>query len=400
MRLNKKAVFNIVIFDGSFETTAFIRRLMQGLVKQGHQMTVLGFNTNNPDPVEGVCYRSLGSNQSKRALITTSLGLVFKPFGLARIFKTIWLIIQGNRKALQEQNLRLSLKTIQPDVVHVQWPSLLPWLESYFENDNFKIVLSQRGFHVNVRPFVNTNNFNYLQNVYPKLDGLHSVSKDISNTGQMIGIPHTGIDQVVYTGIHLDSFAFKAKPDRSDVLQLLSVGRPHWKKDYGIGVKACALLKTEGIRFHYTIIGGSGDEELLYLIHEMGLETEVSLLSHLEQDQVFQYMQDADILLSTSIEEGLANVVVEAMALGTPVISTDCGGMPELITHKEQGWLVPVGNPQVLKQAIMEVQTLTSEHLLAITQAARLKVEQQHSEQVMVSGMENLYEAVLKYECT
>ncbi|WP_027136903.1 glycosyltransferase family 4 protein [Gaetbulibacter saemankumensis] len=396
MRLKKKAIFNIVIFDGSFQTTAFIRRLIQGLVKQGHQVTVLGFNTNNPEPVEGVCYKSLGSNQSKRALIITSLGLAFKQSGILTLFKTIWLTIQGNRKALLEQNLNLVLKSAKPDIVHVQWPSLLPWLESYLENDNFKIVLSQRGFHVMVRPFVKPANFEYLQSIYPRLDGLHSVSQAISKTGTTIGIPKTGIDHVVYTGLALKDLEYQAKVKRGDVLQLLSVGRAHWVKDYPTALKACALLKAEGFKFQYTIVGGAGDEELLYLTHALGLETAVHLISNINQAQVFQYMQEADILLSTSIEEGLANVVVEAMALGTPIISTDCGGMPELITHEEHGWLVPVGDPQALKQVIMKFQSLTTEDICAITKAARLRVEEQHNEQTMLSGMEILYEAVLK----
>ena len=50
-------------------------------------------------------------------------------------------------------------------------------------------------------------------------------------------------------------------------------------------------------------------------------------------------MQMADVLLITSIEEGLPNVAVEAMALGLPVVSTTCGGMEELITNGTEGWL-------------------------------------------------------------
>ena len=60
----------IVIFDGSFQTTTFIRRLIKGLVSQGHQVYVLGFNLYNPSPVESVHYESLGSNQDKLELLT------------------------------------------------------------------------------------------------------------------------------------------------------------------------------------------------------------------------------------------------------------------------------------------------------------------------------------------
>ena len=50
----KTANYKIVIFDGTFQTTTFIRRLMQGLVAHGHEVYVLGFNLHNPSPVQGV----------------------------------------------------------------------------------------------------------------------------------------------------------------------------------------------------------------------------------------------------------------------------------------------------------------------------------------------------------
>lgn len=395
MKENKGSL-HIIIFDGSFETTAFIRRFMLGLSKQGHKITVLGFNTRNPYPVEGVAYQSLGSNQSKISLILTSIALAFRGFNFALFLKALGFMVKGNRKALQEQNLFLSLKTIKPDILHVQWPSLLPWVAPYLQNKDFKIVLSQRGFHVMVRPFVKPDNFDYLKGIYPKIDGLHSVSKAISDVGKTIALPETGIDQVVYTGLPVDAFDYKPKSKRRNILQMVSVGRSHWIKDYPTAIKACALLKAENVPFHYTIIGGAGDEELVFLINALGLTNEVSLTSNKEQQDVFKAMQEADVLLSTSIEEGLANVVVEAMALGTPVISTDCGGMPELMTHQIHGWLVPVSNAEALKQAIIDFRNTPDEVIFKIVKAARLQIEKQHHEQTMILGMEKLYETVLK----
>lgn len=387
---------NIVIFDGSFETTAFIRRLMQGLIAHGHRVTVIGFNEYNSNPVSGVVYQSLGSNQSKQKLLITSFKLVLKYGSWPQVLKVIKAAFKGHRKDIQQQNLFLVFKAIKPDVVHVQWPSLLPWMAPYLSNSNFKIVLSQRGFHVNVRPFVNAKNYAYLQRIYPKLDGLHSVSQAISKVGKTIGIPETGIDHVVYTGCNLENIPFKLKDNKQSPLLLLSVGRAHWIKDYPTAIRACIFLKAKQINFHYTIIGGQGDEELRYLIHELGLEEQVRLVDNMEHEHVMAQIQDADILISSSIQEGLVNVAVEAMALGTPVISTNCGGMPELITHNVTGWLVPVGVPEDLSNQVIMVHALSSEHLNTITKAARLKVEKQHTENNMIVGMEKLYKTVLK----
>lgn len=387
----------ITIFDGSFKTTAFIRRLMQGLVKAGLQVSVIGFNEENPNPVPGVTYVSLGSNQNKLGFIKTSIGLAIKTGSLPKIATTLKLLAKGKRKALQKQNVDVVLQNLQPDIVHLQWPSLLPWIQPYFNKEAIKIVLSQRGFHTNVRPFIDEENFDYLRRMYPKLDGIHSVSKAISTVGKEIGVPKTGIDEVVYTGLDLEKIDFQEKPEHNtSKLELLSVGRPHWKKDYPTAIKACAILKEQGLDFHYTIIGGEGDEESLFLIHELGLEQHISLTGKLPQKEVFKRMQEANLVLLPSIEEGIANVVVEAMALGTPVISTNCGGMEELIKDGEEGWVVPTRNPEALAEAVQKFTTLKELKTKEVTVAARKKIEGQHSEGKMIADMIGLYKAVIK----
>ncbi len=386
----------ITIFDGSFKTTAFIRRLMQGLVKAGLQVSVIGFNEENPNPVSGVTYVSLGSNQNKTRFIKTSLRLALRTGSLLRIATTLKLLTKGKRKVLQKQNLDLVLNNLQPDIVHLQWTSLLPRMEPYFESRSFKIVLSQRGFHTNVRPFVDAQNFEYLQRWYPQLDGIHSVSKAISRVGQKIGVPKTKIDHVVYTGLNLENFPFHPEIAKNKELQLLSVGRPHWKKDYPTAIKACAILKEKNIAFHYTIVGGQGDEESLFLMHELGLENHITLTGKLPQKEVFRRMKAADLFLLPSIEEGIANVAVEAMALGTPVVSTNCGGMEELITHNQEGWIVPTRDEKALAAAVQNFIVLKETEIKAVIQVTREKVEKQHQEAKMVSDMIKLYEAVMK----
>ena len=106
-------------------------------------------------------------------------------------------------------------------------------------------------------------------------------------------------------------------------------------------------------------------------------------------------MQEASLLLMPSLEEGIPNVVVEAMAIGLPIISTDCGGVPELITKDKEGWLVPTRNPQALAGAIEDFLGLSVNKIEEVRLAARKKVEQQHSEEQMVKGMEELYYEVV-----
>ena len=187
---------------------------------------------------------------------------------------------------------------------------------------------------------------------------------------------------------------FQPEVIKNETLELISVGRPHWKKGYDYALKTCALLDQQGIDFKYTIIGAEGDEELIFLIEDLGLRDKVVLTSKLPQDKVFEMMKVSDLFLLSSIEEGIANVAVEAMALGTPVISTDCGGMEELITHGKEGWIVPVRDSEAMAEQIIHFITLSGEKIKPVKTAARQKVVQQHTEEEMIKCMLNLYKEV------
>jgi colanic acid/amylovoran biosynthesis glycosyltransferase len=222
------------------------------------------------------------------------------------------------------------------------------------------------------------------------------VSQAISKEGDKIYKSPNKIDHVVYTGLNLSRFEFNSLAVQNEVLEIISVGRPHWKKGYDISIKAMAEIKVQGLQFRYQIVGGEDDKELLFLIEDFGLTSDVELLPQLPQQDVFGLMSSADVFLLPSIEEGIANVAVESMALGCPVISTNCGGMEELIRHQKEGWIVPVYEEEALAAQILEFSQLDSEYIQSIKHAARLKVEQQHTEMKMVEGMMGLYNRVVR----
>ncbi|WP_417370996.1 glycosyltransferase family 4 protein [Gelidibacter japonicus] len=383
----------IIIFDGSFKTTAFINRLAKGFAVD-HQVYILGFNENVSKKLRNVNYVPLGSNQNVLRFIITSLRYAMQ--AASAFFPTIIHLIKGDRQKLQQQNLRFALDKIKPDIIHLQWPSVLPWFEEELKMQNIPVILSQRGFHINVRPFVDKENFAYLQTWYPKIAGFHSVSKAIAANGHKIWNAPEKIDKVVYTGLPLKEFPFSETYNRSEPLQLLSVGRTHWKKGYDYALQSCKILKDKNISFQYTIIGGAGEEELQFLVSDLGLEDCVNLVGRLSQVEVYGRMREASLLLMPSVEEGLPNVVVEAMALGLPVLSTNCGGVPELIEDGVDGWIVPIRNPEAMAEAVVAFYELPLEKIEDVRVAARKKVETQHNEERMIREMEALYRAVLE----
>jgi colanic acid/amylovoran biosynthesis glycosyltransferase len=385
----------IIIFDGSFKTTPFINRLISGLSKE-HTIYIFGFNEKVASKVKNVQYISLGSNQNKLKFIGTTLGLLISAKQLNLLFPTFKMLLKGKRQKIQQQNLALALNNISPDIIHLQWPSVIPWFEGVLLEQKIPVVLSQRGFHSNVRPFINGENFDYLKKWYPKMAGFHSVSKAISANGDKIFQSPTKIDKVVYTGIPIHEIPFSEKYVSSKPLKILSIGRAHWIKGYEYALQSCAILKEKNISFSYTIVGAATNEELQFMLDDLGLQEYVILTDKISQKEVFNLMKSSSLLLMPSLEEGIANVVVEAMALGLPVISTDCGGMNEVIDNNSSGWIVLSRNSNAIADAIVNFINIPLSEIEEVRIAARKKVEGQHVTQNMVNNMENLYKSALK----
>lgn len=384
----------VAIFDGSFQTATFIQRLITGLVNCGVEVYVLGFNESLAKPLPKVTYVALGSNQSFVRLVQTSLHYGFA-YSWKKGIKAIMYLLQKNKKQLQQQNLELALQKIQPDIIHAQWIGVLPWLEPFLKKQTYKIILSERGYHVNVKPFIDASYLKYLQKWYPYIAGFHSVSKAMTQVSNTIYHSPHKVVKVVYTGLNLEEYPFNQVLPKNPCLHIISVGRPHWIKGYDIALRAMHQLKLKHIHFKYLIIGVQNNEELLFLRDDLGLHNQVEFLGKRPHQEIKELMSSADLLLLPSIEEGIANVVVEAMALGTPVIFTNCGGMQELITHEKEGWIVPIRNPEAMAEQIEDFTQKAKENIVNVKWTARKKVEHQHNEQKMVVDMITLYEKVL-----
>jgi colanic acid/amylovoran biosynthesis glycosyltransferase len=391
----KPKPLKILLFDGTFRTTTFINRLAAGLAKN-NEVLIAGFNESLSEKVAEVRYIGLGDNTHLWKFIRASAVLALKTlwrFGdVAQGFRFLKLLLQRKRFALQKENLHKLLRLEQPDIIHLQWVANIPLFEEVISSKKHTVILSQRGFHINVRPFVNEENKVYLQECFPKLSGFHSVCKAIAEKSNTIWNGPDKKNVVVYSGINLDDFPFNEtyrKP--SGELHLLSVGRNHWKKGYKYAIIACKLLKNQGVSFQYTLLGVEENEELLYLREELGLKAQVHFIARVPPKGVRRHMQQSHLLLLPSLEEGIANVAIEAMALGLPVISSRCGGMEELIDDEITGWLTDIADPEAMARAVLAFTDKQQNVIAQLRIKARKKIEAQHTEAGMIANMEAFY---------
>lgn len=181
----------------------------------------------------------------------------------------------------------------------------------------------------------------------------------------------------LYNGMHLNDFPFHNPLRRPP--EIVAVGRFVEKKGFADLVRACELLKLEGVAFHCRLIGGGELEgELRNLVRGLGLESHVELLGSLPQHQVKRHIQASAVMAAPCIHgadgnrDGLPTVLLEAMALGTPCVSTDVTGIPEVVQHGETGLLVSQRSPSELASAIRRLLSSGSERETLATKARML----------------------------
>lgn len=139
---------------------------------------------------------------------------------------------------------------------------------------------------------------------------------------------------------------------------LLFVGRLAAVKGVGVLLDALATLKTSLPDLRVTLIGdGPERAQLTRDAAEMGLSDTVDFIGYRSQSEVAEALKDTDALILPSFAEGVPVVLMEAMAAGRPVIATNVGGVAELVTNGQSGWLVPPGNAPALAEAITGVLT-------------------------------------------
>ena len=171
----------------------------------------------------------------------------------------------------------------------------------------------------------------------------------------------------IYNGLNLAEF------ERADFSSnrplVIAVGRLIPKKGFGDLIRACALLAEHGKSFGCEIVGeGPLENELHRQIDELCLQNNVVLTGPKPQTELRRRLAAANVFVLPSVidrdggMDNLPTVIMEAMATGLPVVSTNIGGIPEMVIENETGFLVQSGDAAAMADAIERV---ISDHSLA-----------------------------------
>ena len=169
-------------------------------------------------------------------------------------------------------------------------------------------------------------------------------------------------EKVLYhpTGINLDKFKyidrnFSNKPEK---FIILTVARFVEKKALHVAIDAIQKFshKYPDQNFEYRIIGyGPLEQSLKRQVQSANLEKIVRFLGALKENEVIQQMRESHVFMLSSIREGLGKSILEAQAIGLPVLGTDAGGIPEALQPKISGYIVPRNNSSALAQKLEDI---------------------------------------------
>ncbi|MBA7485877.1 D-inositol-3-phosphate glycosyltransferase [subsurface metagenome] len=200
---------------------------------------------------------------------------------------------------------------------------------------------------------------------------------------------------VVPNGVELDRFCPVNNKQKIKDLKLLTVGRLSVSKRIELLVSVVELIRKQFPNATLKIAGGGGlENQLRKLIKDKGMENCIAMLGIVPAEEMPELYRKSDIFVSASLQEGMSNAMLEAMASGLPIITTRCEGVQELIA--DNGIVVEQPEPESIAGAIKQVANDQNRYE-QMSIAARRQAEKFSWESV-ASQYLDCYHKVLNYE--
>ena len=388
----------VAIYSGVSPAPHFIENLIDALSAEGLEIYIFGKKSSVSKKYNSNAHYILTPRNRVFKLVfllkMVAISFFKNPIKLSKLiiyYKTLSSSL--NKGKINWWTKVLPVVNNLPDIFHIQWAkSIEDWmfLKELF---NIKIVLSLRGAHINYSPLANSNLAKSYKELFPQVDSFHAVSNSIAlETKKYLEVDKD--IKVIRTAVDIDLLNSykKKKYNTNKNFEFISVGRHHWKKGYQYSLTALRNLIKDGYRANYTIIAkDEPSEEILYLTDNFNLMDHVCFISCHHQEQVYENMSKSDCLLLPSVEEGIANVVVEAMCIGLPVICSDLDGMKELVIHQNNAFLFKRRSSNDLMLQMKKIINYGEENRMRIIDNARIAIKKKHNLGRLAVEMKKLY---------
>lgn len=372
----------IAIVTISFPTVSetFIANKVLHLAKKGHNIIVFCSSVNTS------LYNKLfnGVSNVRAVAITKRLILSYAALHPATLLKG-----RAGYSTLVNKTRLYYINKYKPDIVHIEFSGLGVLYLPVLKKLSAKKVVSCRGSAEKVKLLASEERKKDITALFREVNAIHCVSGDMQQTVA----PYCSNAAKFFINFpSVDANIFRrTKPYKLlTPVSILSIGRFTFQKGYFSGLQAMVKLKEQGRNFTWTIIGdGPLKEELLFHIHQMGLQQHIQMVGQKNREEIIAAYNNASIFFLPSVYEGIANVVLEAMSMELPVVATRSGGMQEVITHNVNGMLADVYDAAMLADNLTK---LMSDE--AACRQMGVQARQRIIEQFTIENQVNVFDAV------
>lgn len=302
----------------------------------------------------------------------------------------------ANKKQLY-QNLRktilLKLFNNNFDIVHFEFSGIAVGFLDILPLIKANTVMSCRGSAEKVKLLTEPERQENFSKTVQLIHAIHCVSNDMKQTI----LPYCkNADKIFVNRPAIDASFFQPQKNTNvfPEISILSIGRFTFQKGYIFGLLAIKKLVDIGYNVTWNIIGdGPQNEEIIFHIHTLQLQKHVQLLGKKNKDEVNANMQTANIFLLTSVYEGIPNVVLEAMAMELPVVTTKSGGVDEVIETGIDGFIAPLYDVETIANQL-EYLIANPQKAKQMGKAAREKILQSYTLQRQLVVFQEAYHKI------
>jgi colanic acid/amylovoran biosynthesis glycosyltransferase len=197
--------------------------------------------------------------------------------------------------------------------------------------------------------------------------------------------------KVIHCGLGSDYLTPPAPPFPKQ-RKLICLGRLCEEKSQHLLVSAFADVRKKGYDIKLILAGdGPLRGAIEAVIAAKKLENHVTITGWIDGERVRSELSDATIMVLPSLLEGLPVAIMEAMALGRPIVSTYVSGIPELVQHGQNGWLVPAGDSGALTEVLATALSCTDAELEAMGRHGKVRVSVRHSSETEAQKLIDLF---------
>ena len=371
-----KIAFLVTHFPRLSET--FILNQITGLIDQGHEIDIYAEESGGEPKIHediikyDLLSRTFYYGEAARNMPVKRIARIKKSLSLLKIhFFSNKMIIMNSLNIFKYHEEAVSLKLLYKVIPFLN-KGKYDVVQCHFgPNGNLGILLKDLGvfsgkiitvFHgYDMSKYIYEHGRNVYNNLYGKGDYFLPISERWKNELISLGcredkikVHHMGIDPHKYNHANRKS-KYEGK------IKILTIGRFVEKKGIRYGIEAVGTVMREHADLEYRIIGdGPLRNDVEDIISNMNLRGKVILLGWKSQKEIIDFIKDSDILLAPSVtgqdgdQEGIPVVLMEAMAMGIPVVSTDHSGIPELVKDGVSGFLAPEKDVAALADKIKQ----------------------------------------------